>query len=309
MAFDIEHKLVVGVASSALFDLTDSHEVFTRHGPAAYKRFQKKHLDTVLKPGVAFSFIQRLLQINHHFQSQMPVEVVLLSRNSPATGERVFRSIKHYDLGISRAAFIEGQSPFKYLPTFNVALFLSAHSEDVQKAIDAGFAAGLVLSGQVQEDDTQELRIAFDFDGVIADDESELVFKENNLDHFLEYESNHSHIPHKPGPLADFFKKIALIQQLEDKKQEEDRKYKRILRTSIITARNAPAHERMITTLESWGVSPNETFFLGGMNKNRVLQRLMPHIFFDDQLGHLQANEAEIPMVHIPFGVANVEGK
>ncbi|BCE01696.1 5'-nucleotidase [Marinicellulosiphila megalodicopiae] len=305
MAFDIEQKLVVGVASSALFDLTAPHDIFVNQGPKAYKQHQKDNINEVLQPGVAFSFIQRLLKINQHFSEQMPVEVVLLSRNSPATGERVFRSISHYGLDISRAAFIEGQSPFKYLPTFNVALFLSAHQQDVQNAIDAGFAAGLVLSGQGQDDESEELRIAFDFDGVIADDEAESVFKKGDLESFIQHESSRSHIPHNPGPLADFFKKIALIQKLEDAKQENDRSYQRILRTSIVTARNAPAHERMITTLENWGVSPNETFFLGGMNKNRVLQTLKPHIFFDDQLTHLQANEAEIPMVHIPFGIAN----
>lgn len=150
-----------------------------------------------------------------------------------------------------------------------------------------------------------ELRIAFDFDGVIADDESETVYQDKDLEGFYEHEKEKSHIPHNPGPLADLFKKLSFMQKLEDRAQEEDRDYKRIIRTAIVTARNSPAHERVITTLEEWGVSANETFFLGGMKKDRILTVLKPHIFFDDQKSHLESEGGDIPMVHIPFGIAN----
>ena len=308
MAFQIEHKLVIGVASSALFDLTASHQVYLDSGPDEYRKYQEQNLDTILGKGVAFPFIRRFLNINRCFPRQAPVEVVLFSRNSPETGLRVMRSIAHYGLDISRAAFMTGKSPYHYLPAFNTSLFLSANEEDVKNAIAANYPAGLVLPSKiVDEDDDIELRVAFDFDGVIADDESETVFKRNNdIDEFHAHETRHVGTPHQPGPLADMFQKLALMQRLEERMQRRDPAYKKILRIAIITARNAPSHERVVTTLKSWGVSANETFFLGGMNKARVLSVFKPHIFFDDQLTHLTtAPGGTIPMVHVPFGIAN----
>ncbi|WP_444931324.1 5'-nucleotidase [Microbulbifer sp. SSSA002] len=306
MPYPIESKLVIAVSSSALFDLSESNAVFENQGPKAYKEFQEANLNNVLKKGVAFPFIRRFLQVNQRFKDEVPVEVVLLSRNSATTGKRVFRSIKHYELDISRAAFVEGKSPYEYVPAFNASLFLSANEVDVQNAIDAGFPAGVVLPSKIVNDDgDDELRIAFDFDGVIADDEAEAIFKDGDLPEFHEYEVKKSAIPHQPGPLADFFKKLSSLQELEDKEVEADRNYKRILRTAIVTARNAPAHERVITTLEDWGVSANEMFFLGGMVKERILTRFKPHMFFDDQRSHLKSDTGDIPMVHIPFGIAN----
>ncbi len=306
MAYPIEKKLVVAVSSSALFDLSESHAVFVEKGPKAYKEFQEANLNNFLDKGVAFPFVRRFLNINKRFPKQSPVEVVLLSRNSAATGKRVFRSISHYGLDISRAAFMEGESPYEYIPAFNASLFLSANEEDVKNAISKKYPAGIVLPSTVIDDESEdELRIAFDFDGVIADDESEAVFKGKDLSAFRDYEVANAHIPHKPGPLADLFQKLSFMQKLEDKEQEKDRNYKRIIRTTIITARNAPSHERVITTLEDWGVSANETFFLGGMKKDRILSKLKPHMFFDDQKSHLESEAGDIPMVHIPFGIAN----
>ena len=308
MAFQIEHKLVIGVASSALFDLTASHQVYTDSGPDAYRKYQEQNIDTILGKGVAFPFIRRFLNINKCFPRQTPVEVVLFSRNSPETGLRVMRSIAHYGLDISRAAFMTGKSPYTYLPAFNAALFLSANEEDVKSAIEANYPAGLVLPSQISDDDDDvELRIAFDFDGVLADDESETIFKRNNdLDEFHAHETKHMAVPHQPGPLAVMFQKLALMQRMEERAQKRDPDYKKILRIAIITARNAPSHERVVTTLKSWGVSGNETFFLGGMNKSRVLSVFKPHIFFDDQLTHLTSSPGgTIPMVHVPFGIAN----
>lgn len=306
MAYPIERKLVVAVSSSALFDLSESHAVFVEKGPKAYKDFQEANLNKVLGKGVAFPFVRRFLNINKRFPKQLPVEVVLLSRNSAATGKRVFRSISHYGLDISRAAFMEGESPYEYIPAFNASLFLSANEKDVINAINSKYPAGTVLPSTVVDDESEdELRIAFDFDGVIADDESEAVFKGKDLSAFHDYEVANAHIPHKPGPLADLFQKLSFMQKLEDKEQEKNRDYKRIIRIAIVTARNAPSHERVITTLEDWGVSANETFFLGGMKKDRILNRLKPHMFFDDQKSHLESEAGDIPMVHIPFGIAN----
>ena len=308
MPFPIEEKLVIGVASSALFDLSDSHQVYLDEGAEAYRSHQARQRDVILARGVAFPFIRRFLSINRCFPQQAPVEVVLFSRNSPETGLRVMRSIAHYGLDISRAVFMSGKSPYPYLPAFNTALFLSANEEDVKSAIAVDYPAGLVLPSAIaDEEDDIELRVAFDFDGVIADDESETVYKRNNdLGEFHAHETLHMARPHQPGPLAVMFRKLAMLQQLEHDAQQADPDYRRIVRIAIITARSAPAHERVVTTLGSWGVSADETFFLGGMDKARVLSVFKPHIFFDDQLTHLKSGPGgTIPMVHVPFGVAN----
>lgn len=307
MAYPIERKLVISVASSALFDLSESHHVYETEGVEAYRDHQERKIDVPFPKGVAFPFIRRFLAINNSFPKQSPVEVVLLSRNSPETGLRVFRSIQYYGLDITRAGFLTGSSPHEYIPAFNSSLFLSANEADVKNAVDANYPAGVVLPTKVYDDEyDKELRIAFDFDGVIADDEAETVYKKNmDVGEFAAHETAKQSIPHKPGPLADLFKKLSFMQKLEDKKIKEDPEYKKILRIAIVTARNSPSHERVVTTLKDWGVSADESFFLGGMDKSRILTVLKPHMFFDDQLSHLQSPAGDIPMVHIPFGIAN----
>jgi 5'-nucleotidase len=306
MPYPIEKKLVIAVASSALFDLSESDAVFRKQGIEVYRRHQEKHIDKTLKKGVAFPFIRRFLNLNKALPDQEPVEVVLLSRNSPETGMRVFRSIQHYGLDISRAAFFSGTSPYEYIPAYNASLFLSANEEDVQNAIRAGYPAGRVIETRITDEvNDHELRIAFDFDGVIAGDEAETVYKKSqDLDQFHALETQLSMVPMNPGPLQDLFRKISFLQELEIKRSEGDPAYKRLLKIAIVTARSAPAHERMINTLKSWGISVDEAFFLGGIEKKRVLEIMKPHIFFDDQMVHLEHMD-KIPLVHIPFGIAN----
>lgn len=307
MAFPIEKKLVVGVSSNALFNLQKEDELFNENGIVAYRNYQKENKLEILGKGPAFPFIKRFLEINKHYTEEQPVEVVLLSKNSPETGIRIFNSIKHYDLDISRAAFTSGKSPFEYIPAYNISLFLSTNDFDVQNSIDAGFPAGKFINNNVEDlDEDLELRVAFDFDGVIADDGSEAIYKETkDLQEFHKYELEHIGKPHNPGPLADFFKKLAFFQKLESKKENKFANYKKILRTSIITARNAPSHERAINTLTNWGVTVDELFLMGGVDKSRILNVVKPHIYFDDQLVHLNTDTTKIPLVHIPFGIAN----
>ncbi len=305
-AYPIHQKFVIGVASRALFDLSDSHQVFLDEGPEKYKRYQEENLDKTLEKGVAFPFIRRFLSINERFPDKRPVDVVLLSRNSPETGLRVFRSIRDYGLDITRAAFMTGKSPFEYIPAFNCSLFLSANEEDVMNGIKAGYPAGLVLPSTVEDNDNDvELRVAFDFDGVIADDESEKVFQAGGFSAFVEHETEKAGQPHNQGLLAELIKKLSFMRKLEDREIEKNPQYERIVRVAIVTARSAPTHERVVTTLKNLGVSVDETFFLGGMEKSRVLSVLKPHIFFDDQKNHLKSQHDNIPMVHIPFGIAN----
>lgn len=308
MSYSIDKKLVVGITSSALFDLQKEDEIYRNEGLSAYREYQIKHKCTILEKGVAFPFIKRFLHINKIYSEESPVEVVLLSKNSPETGVRIFNAIKHYGLDITRAAFLSGRQAHEYIPAFNISLFLSTDGNDVKLAIESGFAAGRVLNTKITDDETDtELRIAFDFDGVIADDEAEKIYKSEGLEKYTEYEKKHRHEALKPGPLGDFFKKISAFQKLETKKLDNDSNYKKILKTAIVTARSAPAHERTIKTLKEWGVTVDEMFLLGGIEKKRFLEILKPHIYFDDQMLHLDSSLNNIPLVHVPFGISNVK--
>jgi 5'-nucleotidase len=307
MAYPIENKLVVAVASSALFDLSDSDKVFKRKGVDAYRKYQREKEDVKLQPGVAFPLIRRLLRLNDGLtESEAPVEVVLLSRNDPDTGLRVLNSIEKHDLPMSRAIFVSGRSPFRYMNALNASLFLSANVSDVRKAVEAGLPAGRVFPTSFADDpDDAELRVAFDFDGVIADDSSEAVYKKKGLHAFQAAEIRKALAPLKEGPLARFFKEISKLQKFEREKRKKDPKYKPRLRTAIITARSAPAHKRVVSTLRKWGIEVDEVFFLGGIAKSRAMEEFKPHIFFDDQKQHIEGVAGATPSAHVPFGVAN----
>lgn len=306
MPYPIEEKLVIAVASSALFALDEADAVFRTEGVRAYRAYQREHENDILQPGIAFPFVRRFLELNTVFPERQPVEVVLLSRNDSDTGMRVFNSIEHYKLGIVRAAFTRGNSPFRYIPAYNVSLFLSANSFDVTEALGKRFPAGLVLPSAAEDNkEDVELRVAFDFDGVIADDSAEKIFKESGIKAFLDSETANARKEISPGPLGDLFRKLGNLRQLEDEREDSMPDYRRFLKTSIITARSAPAHRRVIHTLRSWNITVDEIHFLGGMDKGRILETLRPHIFFDDQQHpHLDAARKFTPSVHVPFGVA-----
>lgn len=293
MAYSLDDKLVIGVASSALFDLSESDRVYRESDIHAYRAYQREHEDDVLEPGVAFPFVRRMLALNS--PERRLVEIVLLSRNDPDTGLRVFNSIEAHTLDISRAAFLGGGEPYRYMTAFNCALFLSGHEPDVREAIDAGYAAGLVMHAPTDDDRAdEELRIAFDFDGVIADDEAENVFQRDGVEKFHAHEADRAHFAHNPGPLKGLLERIAALQR------ELGRGSK--LRVAIVTSRDAPAHRRVITSLRSWGIRVDEMLLLGGVEKAAFLEELRPHIFFDDQERHLAG---VVPSVHVPFGRLN----
>jgi len=307
MPYPIEQKLVIAITSSALFDMRESDDVFQKQGVLAYRKYQEENIDHPLGKGVAFPFIRRILSINEAFpEEERPFEVVLFSRNSPDAGLRALRSIQHYGLDISRSLFTSGNPNFQFLKAYNTSLFLSANHGDTVAAIKAGFAAGTVLNKEVNDNaNDRQLRLGFDFDSVLADDSSEAFFKSHDtIQEYYAHEASLASTPLAIGPLGDLIKKIAHIQQLEQQKVQSDPNYQPILQTSIITARMAPAHERVVTTLKSWGVSVDQVFFLGGIEKARILNVLNPHIFFDDQMLHLE-KLVNIPAVHVPFGIAN----
>ncbi|WP_136680513.1 5'-nucleotidase [Neptunomonas sp. XY-337] len=307
MPYDLTSRLVVGLASSALFDLSESDEVFRTKGEQEYRKYQRKNENIPLRKGVAFPLIRRLLSLNKLNPDDPPVEVILVSRNDPDTGMRVMSSIEHYNLGMTRAVFLQGGLPYKYIPAFDIELFLSANPTDVKQAMMSGYPAGEILSGNIEDDlNDSELRIAFDFDGVLADDEAEEVYQATgNLLDFHEHEEKKVDIAHNPGPLKNFLQRISDIQKLEIEQAEKDPSYRPVLKVSIVTARNAPSHKRVINTMRSWGIMVNEAFFMGGVDKFNVLEVINPHIFFDDQKIHLESSSKVLPSVHIPFGVTN----
>ncbi|MGW6948187.1 5'-nucleotidase [Streptomyces xanthophaeus] len=307
MKYDLSGRLVIGIASSALFDLTDCDAVFREQGRAAYRAFQEAHVDDVLAQGVAFPFVRRLLSLNDLAEPSDPlVEVIILSRNDPDTGLRVMRSIGTHGLAISRAVFRQGRSSHRFMPALNMSLFLSANADDVRAAVADGLPAGHVLeTARVDDEADPELRIAFDFDGVVAGDASERVFQDGGLHEFRAHEVRNAATPHDPGPLSPFLAGINRIQRREEDERIEDPAYRPRLRVSLVTARDAPAHERAVLSLKRWGLRVDEAFFLGGIDKAAVMNALDPHIFFDDQVSHVNGTAAATPSVHVPFGVVN----
>ena len=307
-SLDLERALVIGVASSALFDLAESDAVFREQGEEQYRAYQREHLDDVLAPGVAFPFIRRLLDLNALSETERLVEVVILSRNDPETGMRVMRSVQSHGLDIARAIFMQGHAPYLYMGPLKMSLFLSANEADVREATDMGFAAGHVVGHAAEDDRGADLRIAFDFDGVLADDSAERVFQSEGLDEYQESERALAEVPLERGPMADFLEKINRIQGIEDARcVSEPQGYQRRVRVAVVTARSAPAHERAINSIRQWGLRVNDAFFLGGLPKGPILEVLEPHIFFDDQRRHVEGASRSTPSVHIPFGEINRE--
>lgn len=305
MAYKIDEKFVICVTSSALFDMKESDRVFRENGVSEYKKYQEKNKNIVLNKGVAFPFIKRMLQLNEVFHEEKPIEVVLFSKNSPDAGNRAMRSIKQYGLDISRFVFTSGTPNFQYLPAYNSTLFLTSNEKDTKEALALGYAAGTVLNQNIIDDENDaQLRLAFDFDSVLASDESEKEYRKSGIERYMDREAELADVPLKNGPLEPLLKGISNFQRMEKIKASKDSTYKPMLQTAIVTARNAPAHERVLTTLKAWKIEVDQMFFLGGIEKSRILRIMKPHIFFDDQRIHLE-NLIDIPAVHIPFGVAN----
>jgi len=297
MSKQLTDKLVLAISSRALFDLSESHRVFEQQGIEAYRQYQIEHEDEVLAPGEAFPLVEKLLALNHQL-ANTPVEVILISRNSADTGLRAFNSIQHYQLAISRAAFVGGHSPDPYLAAFGCHLFLSTHAEDVRSALSAGFAAATILSGGARRAENNELRIAFDGDAVLFSDESERVYQQGGLAAFQHHEQDAAKKPLRGGPFKPF---LAALNRLQQEFSAGDCP----IRTALVTARSAPAHERVIRTLRDWNIRLDESFFLGGLEKSAILEAFAADMFFDDQLGHCEKARGHVVTGHVPHGVSN----
>lgn len=308
-AYEIRDRLVVGVASSALFDLTESDAYFRAHGEAAYAEYQDSHVDDPLEPGPAFPFIERLLALNDIRPGDPLVEVIVLSRNDASTGLRVMRSIERRELPVTRAIFTQGRSPLEYIGALGMSVFLTSNRDDVLTAVRAGYPAGHVLPHTAAYDDEdRSVRIAFDFDAVLATDESERVYQADGMAGFVANEVAKREVAHVPGLLQPLLADLNRIQRVEQELQARDPEYAPRVRIALVTARAAPAHERAVRSLRSWGVTVNDAFFLGGIEKSRILEVMRPHLFFDDQDVHLSGALEHVAGVHVPYGVAN-EGR
>lgn len=308
MSTPIEQQIVVAVSSRALFNLEDEHRIFEEQGVEAYRAWQVQHANEPLEPGTAFQFIRKLLRINTLFGDKQPFRVVVLSRNTPETGQRFFNSCRAYNLPITAGAFTSGQSTFPYLQAFDASLFLSANKENVLTAIARGQPAGLVIptsQSKPEEESDDELRIAFDFDGVVIDDEAEKAFHKEGIQGFALHEHRNRDIPHQPGPMHRLFTKLGQFQAMDAERGKGNPYFKPVLRVSIVTARGAMNEERLITSLKSFGMSAAELFLMDGLPKKRVLDILKPHIYFDDQLKHVESTSATVPSVLVPFGINN----
>jgi len=301
MSTSLDGKLVVAISSRALFDFEEENLVFEQSDDRAYMALQLQRLDTPAKPGVAFSLVKKLLAFNQTpaDAATRRVEVVILSRNDPVSGMRVFRSAQHYGLLIERGSFTRGQPPWRYLKPLHANLFLSTHLSDVRAALDAGVPAAQVYPQSAHASDAYpgEVRIAFDGDAVLFSDEAERVYQSQGLRAFQQHEQDKVLQPLLAGPfkpLLDALKRL----------QKESTPTMR-LRTALVTARSAPAHERAIRTLMDWNIEVDEAMFLGGLPKGEFLREFEPDFFFDDQTGHVASASMHVPSGHVVSGLIN----
>lgn len=308
MAHKLDGKMVIGVSSRALFDLAKENRIFETEGLEAYCRYQVEHEQDVLKPGPGFALIRALLKLNEMCGEEKPVEVIIMSRNSPDTSLRVFNAIEHYGLQITRSVLSSGAPLAPYLTAFRTDLFLSACEDDVQRAVDAGIAGGIVCTEHscgaerrvipIRGGETPgdcRIRIAFDGDAVLFAEDSEMIFKQHGLSAFEENEKIHAREPLAEGPFASFLRKLSRLQRMFE---AEDCP----IRTALVTSRSAPAHERVIRTMRAWNVRVDEAFFLGGLEKRDVLKAFGAQIFFDDQSVHTVSASQAVPAARVPYG-------
>ncbi len=292
-------RLVIAISSRALFNLDDSHRVYEQQGLEAFQDYQTAHEDQALERGDAFPFVQKLLTLNERLGGDARVDVILLSRNSADTGLRVFNSIQHYKLPILRAAFCSGADPWRYIAAFGCQLFLSTNPDDVRSALDQGVAAATLMAGSGGAGgDRDQLRIAFDGDAVIFSDEAERIYKSQGLPAFAASEQAAARQPLGGGPFKPFLAALHRLQSEFEPNQSP-------IRTALVTARSAPAHERVIRTLRAWDIRLDESLFLGGLDKGTFLQAFGADIFFDDQRGHCESARRHVATGHVPHGVAN----
>ncbi|MDR0225591.1 MAG: 5'-nucleotidase [Burkholderiaceae bacterium] len=299
MPVTLDDKLVVAISSRALFDFEEENRLFDAGDEQAYMRRQLELVHQPARPGIAFPLVRKLLAFNT--PDAQRVEVMMLSRNDPASGMRVFASANAADMHIERGVFTRGRDPFAYLRPLGAHLFLSANEADVRQALSIGVPAARVMMDSTPAGDRYptEVRIAFDGDAVLFSDEAERVYQEGGLPAFLRHEVSHAATPLAQGPFKPLLAALHRLQQQADSSQTMR------IRTALVTARSAPAHERAIRTLLDWGFVVDEAMFLGGLEKGPFLREFEPDFFFDDQTGHVSSAARHVPAGHVSSGIAN----
>jgi len=302
MPKSLEGKFVVAISSRALFDFEEENRFFEASNDRAYIDFQLSRLDMPAKPGVAFPLVKKLLAFNT--PEDQRVAIVALSRNDPVSGLRVFRSAQESDLKLEQGVFTRGRPPYRYLKPLCATLFLSAKEEDVRAALNAGFAAARVYpdSAMAADRHQDEIRIAFDGDAVLFSDEAERVYAQGGLAAFQAHEIERAAVPLPPGPFKPL---LQALQPLQDMGAGAPMR----IRTALVTARSAPAHERAIRTLMAWNIQVDEAMFLGGLEKADFLREFEPDFFFDDQTGYCDTAAKVGPTGHVVSGVKNEMGE
>jgi len=313
MPINLSDTLVVGISATALFDLEEADQVFREKyaqdrvtAVTEYRKYMLERESELLSDGTGMPLVKALLELNKYQpEGESPlVEVVVMSRNSPETGIRVLESVRHNQLTISRHAFTGGESVVSYLSAFDVDLFLTTMPKDAQKVIDAKTCAAALLKTppiDFKKTVKDQVRIAFDGDAVLFDESSEIVYKAEGLDRFCETEDQQQNEPMQEGPYAALLKKLSRLQERLPFSVELSP-----VRISIVTARSAPAEMRVIKTLRHWGVYVDEIFFLGGLEKTKVLQAFQPHIFFDDQDLHIENACKVVPSGKVPYPTESI---
>lgn len=298
MSVSLEGKLVVALSSRALFDLEEENRVFEVGNDADYMALQLQRLDVPARLGVAFPLVKKLLAFNDGGEHR--VEVVILSRNDPVSGLRVFRSAQAAGLPLERGVFTRGQPPYHYLAPLGAHLFLSAFEADVCGALAAGVPAARVYPQSFIDADRHpaEVRIAFDGDAVLFSDEAERVFKSKGLAAFQSHEVSHAGRPLPDGPFKPLLVALHRLQAASAALPMR-------IRTALVTARSAPAHERAVRTLMDWNIAVDEAMFLGGLEKGPFLREFQPDFFFDDQPAHCESGALAGPTGHVVSGIAN----
>ncbi|MDO9075730.1 MAG: 5'-nucleotidase [Rubrivivax sp.] len=299
MPSTLDGRLVVAISSRALFDFEEENRVFEAGDDRAYMQLQLQRVEEPARPGVAFSLVNKLLAFNGETTQRQRVEVVILSRNDPVSGMRVFRSAQHYGLPVERGVFTRGESPWRYLRPLAANLFLSTNEADVRQALAAGVPAARVYpdSARASAAHPDEVRIAFDGDAVLFSDEAERVYQAQGLYAFQSHERDRAATPLAPGPFKPL---LEALHRLQREPMQGMR-----LRTALVTARSAPAHERAIRTLMAWQIDVDEAMFLGGLPKGSFLREFEPDFFFDDQTGHIENAALHVPAGHVASGVSN----
>ena len=295
MPYDLTEPLVIGISSRALFNLEAENQIFEEKGLEAYAAYQKEHENDTLQKGSAFQLVKAFLRLNKPGEKKM-VEVIIMSKNSPDTSLRIFKSIQDYDLDITRAALVGGAEMTPYLKAFKTDLFLSAFAPDVKQAVDNNIAAGRIVTGSSPTNGRiDQIRIAFDGDAVLFAADSERIYKKQGMAAFMEHEKSHANEPLSRGPFANFLMTLSNLQSQFKTREESP------IRTALVTSRNAPAHERAIKTLREWNVRVDEAFFLGGVSKTEILSAFGAHIFFDDQEIHTDPASEVVPSALVPY--------